>query len=276
MRRRSVGFSTLIHEADRTLFNYKNFGIIDAGVRATKLDLDIPAVESSMEEERKRSTLHSFMWIAQSQDVSDLVALIRFDCPHWFEPVRRRLALNDLCWLDTRIPVNNLADFDPWSQLRGRGPWQGRDRDLLLNLGDGIWRGSSSRPRRSSTRRSGPGRRTPRPRRPGGRGRPRRRNGRRGGPGPRPQQGRLRARPWRGVHICALLWRVSWICHVFLWMRFWRRALGMAFWMLRLRSRKARDRRSRGRKEARTRARRWAPAPACAGTSDECAPCAFL
>lgn len=121
--RRSIGFSTLVYQEECNLFNYQDCGIIDSGVRATKIDLDIPAVELSLNEERRRANLISFIWTSQTTNVSDLLAIVSFECPHWFEPVKRRLALNDLAWLDTRIPVNNIDDFDPWS------------RSVLLHVG---------------------------------------------------------------------------------------------------------------------------------------------
>ena len=46
----------------------------------------------------------------------DVLAVIDYKCPAWFEPMRRRLAINDLVWLDLTKPVNNIDDFDPWSR----------------------------------------------------------------------------------------------------------------------------------------------------------------
>ena len=114
-RKQSIGFTTLVRPEDRSLFNYCDFGIVDSGVRAAKIDLDIPEIDQSTEEERKRASLLYFIWISQS-NASDLLAVIKFECPDWFEPVKRRLALNDLRWHDTRLPVNNIDDFDPWSK----------------------------------------------------------------------------------------------------------------------------------------------------------------
>jgi len=51
MHRRSVGFSTLIHPDEHTLFNFGDFGIVDSGLRATKIDLDIPALSHSVADE---------------------------------------------------------------------------------------------------------------------------------------------------------------------------------------------------------------------------------
>ena len=114
--KRSIGFSTLVKPEDRSLFNYFDFGIIEAGVRAATIDLDIPQTGKSARLDSS-GNLSCFIWISERRSVGDLVALIQFHCPSWFEPVKRKLALNDLRWLDTRVPVNNIDDFDPWSKF---------------------------------------------------------------------------------------------------------------------------------------------------------------
>jgi hypothetical protein len=116
MARRSVGFSTLVHRDERTLFNLDDFGIVDSGVHATKIDLDVPEVQSTGQVDRVAASLVHFIWVFQNTGESDLLAVINFECPKWFEPERRRLALNDLSWFDIRTPVNDVDDFDPWSR----------------------------------------------------------------------------------------------------------------------------------------------------------------
>ena len=113
MSRRSIGFSSLVHSDDHTLFNLGDFGIIDSGIRATKIDLDIPEVSPN---DRFEASLGYFMYISHAAENNDLLAVVSFECPPWFEPTRRRLALNDLAWLDATKPVNNIDDFDPWSR----------------------------------------------------------------------------------------------------------------------------------------------------------------
>lgn len=116
MSRRSVGFSTLVHRDQRTFFNINDFGIIDSGVNATKVDLDMPNIKSTEKIDGLTANLKNFIWVSQNDGRNDLLAVVRFECPHWFHPERRRLALNNLSWLDIRTPVNNIDDFDPWSQ----------------------------------------------------------------------------------------------------------------------------------------------------------------
>lgn len=113
LARRSIGFSSFIDAEDRTLFNFGSFGIVEAGVRATKIDLDIPNIS----DERMNAQLGYFIWSASGNGPTDLLAVIDFECPKWFEPLKRRLALNDLRWLDISKPVNDINDFDPWSRL---------------------------------------------------------------------------------------------------------------------------------------------------------------
>ena len=114
MSRRSVGFSTFVNVEDRTLFNFGSLGIVEAGVKATKIDLDLPDARPS---ERINARLCYFIWSTAGNSSTDLLAVIDFECPRWFEPLKRRLALNDLCWLDASKPVNDMNDFDPWSRL---------------------------------------------------------------------------------------------------------------------------------------------------------------
>lgn len=116
MMKKSIGFSTLVNQSDRTLFDFDDYGIVHAGARAAKIDLDIPAMERSIEEERSRSTLLYFLWTINTS-VHDLLAVIRYDCPDWFEPAKRRLAINDMHWLDSEKRNNNMEDFDPWSKI---------------------------------------------------------------------------------------------------------------------------------------------------------------
>lgn len=115
MARRSVGFSTLVHLEQRTLFN-DDFGIVDSGVQAAKVDLDVPEIRTPASVNRLAAHLRYFMWVSHGEGQNELLAIISFECPHWFHPERRRLALNDLTWLDLRTPVNNVDDFDPWSR----------------------------------------------------------------------------------------------------------------------------------------------------------------
>jgi hypothetical protein len=113
MSRRSIGFSAFVEIDEHTLFNLGDFGIVDSGVQATHVDLDIPQVSN----QRADARLIYFLWCTNTGGAAELLAVIKFECPKWFEPLKRRLALNDLAWLDLSRPVNDIDDFDPWSKM---------------------------------------------------------------------------------------------------------------------------------------------------------------
>jgi hypothetical protein len=115
--RRSIGFSTLVSERSCTLFNKADLGIVDSGVRAAITDLDIPFGPADNDAGFLDSSISYFVWCLHGTTGHDLLAIVNYSCPGWFEPLKRRLALNDVCWMDLRNRVNNLEDFDPWSKL---------------------------------------------------------------------------------------------------------------------------------------------------------------
>jgi hypothetical protein len=115
MHKRCIGFATLVYDFEHTLFNRVDFGIVDSGVHATKIDLDIPDVAEELAGAENRGRLSHFIWVPK-QSGGDLLAIICYECPTWFEPTKRRLALNDIKWLDDPSSINDMDDFDPWSQ----------------------------------------------------------------------------------------------------------------------------------------------------------------
>jgi hypothetical protein len=115
LHKRSIGFSTLVHIDEHTLFNVDDLGIVEAGLRATKIDLDIPASPPEAVHDLDKAALHKFLWVNREADAGDLLAVVSYRCPTWFEPIKRRLALNDLRWIDAS-GVNDIDDFDPWSR----------------------------------------------------------------------------------------------------------------------------------------------------------------
>jgi hypothetical protein len=115
LHKRSIGFTTLVHIDEHTLFNVSDMGIVEAGVRAVKIDLDIPAAPPKAAKSPDQAVLRKFIWVSRGEGDGDLLAVISYRCPQWFEPVKRRLALNDLKWIDVN-GVNNIDDYDPWSQ----------------------------------------------------------------------------------------------------------------------------------------------------------------
>lgn len=114
MHRRTIGFYTPVIDNDLSLFERTDHGIVSSGIKALATDLDL--------QERglwpilsERSKLEGFLY-PQNDLSSDLLAVIAFSCPDWLDPTSKRLAINDLEWLDLSSPPNHCEDFDPWSQ----------------------------------------------------------------------------------------------------------------------------------------------------------------
>ena len=114
--RKSIFFSTLVTEDDRTLFDIDGLGISSSALMAAAVDLDISPMLCSPEHDEFNHSLKFFL-LADGRAVNDaLLAVVEIVAPDWFEPTSRKLSLNHLQWIDTSIPQNNIEDFDPWSQ----------------------------------------------------------------------------------------------------------------------------------------------------------------
>jgi hypothetical protein len=116
LKRRSVGFFTPVLDDDWDLFEKEDHGIISSGLKAVTIDLDLPVATVFGEQGDDVVKLDHFLLHREDGQPRDLVAVIRFECPGWFDPVKRRLAINDLTWMSLKSQINHLEDFDPWSQ----------------------------------------------------------------------------------------------------------------------------------------------------------------
>jgi hypothetical protein len=113
LRKRSLGFFSPVVQDDLSLFDQTDHGIVASGMRALNVDLNLNAEFELASSAR----LDSFVCTREDKGTKNLLAVVYFDCPDWFEPLTRRLAINDLRWHDLSTPVNHVEDFDPWSQL---------------------------------------------------------------------------------------------------------------------------------------------------------------
>lgn len=114
-RPRSVGFCNLVVSDDVSLFDADHLGLRNSSINALYMDLDLPNYIGSHTE--YESSVEFLDFIVDEDGAKNVViGLVRFSCPEWLEPVRRRLALNDLTWVNIRA-INHLEDFDSWSRL---------------------------------------------------------------------------------------------------------------------------------------------------------------
>ena len=111
-QKRSVGFFSPVVHDDLTLFDQDDHGIVASGVRTLADDMNLrpdPLLKRS-------AKLGAFLCV-NDDNPPNLLGLITFQAPDWFEPFTRRLAINDLAWHDLRVQLNHYEDFDPWSRL---------------------------------------------------------------------------------------------------------------------------------------------------------------
>lgn len=113
--RRSIGFYAPVIKSDLNLFNQDDHGLVMSGLETLAIDLDLIG-DTIWSEFASRAELQGFVF-AEVGRRADLLGVVRLDCPAWFEPITRRLAINDLSWHDLSVPANHLEDFDPWSQI---------------------------------------------------------------------------------------------------------------------------------------------------------------
>lgn len=116
LNKRCIGFSVPVSARDRDIFNITDHGIVAAGVNAVVIDLDMPSDGYGESDYTAYAHLENFVLHCGDSETRDLVGVVKFVCPEWFEPLKRRLAINDLMWLDLRTPFNDMNDFDPWSR----------------------------------------------------------------------------------------------------------------------------------------------------------------
>lgn len=111
---RSIGFFAPVLEGDRTLFDLKDHGIVQKGINALSIAIGLHmCVDFALE----GSGLATLECIVRCADVhrTNLLSVIRFDAPDWFEPYIRRLAINDLRWMDIKVARDSTEPLDPWS-----------------------------------------------------------------------------------------------------------------------------------------------------------------
>jgi hypothetical protein len=111
-QKRSIGFFSPVVQDDLTLFDQADHGIVSSGLRSLGVDLNLP----NQPELARSAKLLCFV-CATKDDPPNILGLISFQPPDWFEPLTRRLAINDLSWHDITLAVNHFEDFDPWSRL---------------------------------------------------------------------------------------------------------------------------------------------------------------
>lgn len=112
-KRRCIGFPGPLTVEDLTLFSHDRLGAEDSAASVLIQDLDLSF--ASFHGQGKHLPAVEHVMVVDSDDALDVVIVLTWNCPRWFEPTTRRLSLNDPHWLCTSVRHNDLDDFEPWS-----------------------------------------------------------------------------------------------------------------------------------------------------------------
>lgn len=114
-KKRSIGFTTPVTRYDNSLFDHTDHGAVRAGVAAMATDLDLRWADSRGPLEDAAELL-TYIQHDEMPSGAVILAVIRFEAWEGFEPFTKRLAINDLAWVDIGMRFNDFDDFDPWSK----------------------------------------------------------------------------------------------------------------------------------------------------------------
>lgn len=112
-KRRSIGFPGPLTADDVTLFSRDHLGAENRATDVLMQDLDL-SYNSFHGHGKRRPEIERVM-IVEADKALEVVIVLKWQCPKWFEPTTRRMSLNDPHWLTTSVPQNDLDDFEPWS-----------------------------------------------------------------------------------------------------------------------------------------------------------------
>lgn len=113
--RRTIGFPGLVSYHDRTLFSGDDLGAKECGLRALLSDLDISRKAFKNPTDILYPSILFAVFVSGRDERPAILLIMEWPCPDWFEPINRRLSLNNLSWMDSLIKPNDIHDFEPWS-----------------------------------------------------------------------------------------------------------------------------------------------------------------
>lgn len=130
--KRSIGFPGALTVDDTSLFSRDSLGAEECAISVLVQDLDL-SLTTFYDEGASTPEIDSVVIVEAPDSNFDLVVVLTWDCPAWFEPTTRRLSLNEPHWLCTSILLNDLDDFEPWSSRVLAGWTKSNGRKKLGN-----------------------------------------------------------------------------------------------------------------------------------------------
>lgn len=112
--RRSIGFPGALAADDVSFFSDDRLGVQDCSIAVLQHDLDL-SLAVFERDGPKRPIVEGVTAILDINNSLDIVVVLSWESPDWFEPTTRRLSLNDPTWLCRSSRPNDIDDFEPWS-----------------------------------------------------------------------------------------------------------------------------------------------------------------
>lgn len=112
--RRSIGFAGALSASDVSLFSTDCLGVRECAISVLQQDLDLSLATFEISDEQIPK-IECVTAISDANGHLDLVIVVLWESPDWFEPTTKRLSLNGPAWLHTSALPNDIEDFEPWS-----------------------------------------------------------------------------------------------------------------------------------------------------------------
>lgn len=129
--RRSIGFPGALAADDVSLFSHDRLGVVDCATTVLQYDLDLSLATVDGADDNasaRRPKIDGVIAVEGMEGALDVIVILSWACPDWFEPTTRRLSLNEPNWLCSKSRLNDINDFEPWSarvlaHLGAAGEW---------------------------------------------------------------------------------------------------------------------------------------------------------
>lgn len=112
--RRSIGFPGALAAGDISLFSTDRLGVTDCAIAVLQQDLDL-SLATFERTPAHRPVIEGVTALTDLEGALDLVIVVSWESPDWFEPTTRKLSLNEPNWLCSSSRPNDMEDFEPWS-----------------------------------------------------------------------------------------------------------------------------------------------------------------
>jgi predicted NUDIX family phosphoesterase len=123
----SVGFGGHVNDSDFNLFNRGGDAFRSNAARELREELFLDEVYNEQHEAMDRAEVLGYVNVDDSPDAEHHIAvLILFEHKSSALPKKGELSINQLSWLDLSSPLNDLSDFDLWSEMILKNIYSGR------------------------------------------------------------------------------------------------------------------------------------------------------